>query len=386
MKYVLVLSTMFAASAFAQGVIPSVDYQQCQRAIGFMGPQLNSHGEFDKEASGMLPAPDIDTKKLEDGGSRITYTYKAEGGPWSKGKPVVSTYVIEKDKDGNLKKIITGGDKVDNHQIKMHKAMMLEGAVYTGVPMGGLTNDPIMTISMNNQGFYQTPLSKMDSSEAKKFGVDMDELRKLRSEKRKDGRVLKKLRDGYTKLFDKAPMMIPNGSEAEVEIKDGSCALQKVSHRVYDPKKKENHVMGAITRERCDAINKISKKYEKEMQACATASNKMSQEFFALNNNSGGYIGGTVGGATGGATGGSVGGIQGGYVGGGQGGSVGGIAGGYGQGMGMNMGIGMGMNDTWQCQSYFADFNQQQYGHVGGQNGGVSAGKVVNKKAKAVAQ
>lgn len=384
MKYVLVLSTLVATQAFAQGVLPSVDYQQCQRAIGFMGPQLNSFGEFDKEASGMLPAPDIDSKKLDDGGSRITYTYKSEGGPWTKGKPVVSTFVIEKDKDGNLKKIITGGDKVDSHQIKMHKAMMLEGAVYTGVPMGGLTNDPIMTISMNNQGFYQTPLSKMDSAEAKKFGVDMDELRKLRSEKRKDGRVLKKLRDGYTKLFDKAPLMVPNGTEAEVEIKDGSCALQKVSHRVYDPKKKENHISDSVTRERCDAILKISKKYEKEMQACANASNKMSQEFFALHDNhSGGYIGGVAGGVNGGST---VGGI----AGGGQVGSVGGIAGGYGQGYpgaGMGMGgfnvgygMGMGMNDTWQCQSYFADFNQYQ------QAGTTSGIQKAAKKVKAVSQ
>lgn len=342
MKYVLVFSSILATSAFAQGVLPEVDYQQCQRAVGFLGPQLNSFGEFDKEATGMLPAPDIETKKTENGGTRMTYTYKSENGPWNRGKPFVSTYVIEKDKDGKLTKIISGGDKMSKQQIQTHKQMMIESSAYTGVPMGGLTNDPIMTVSLNNQGFYQTPLSKLDSAEAKKFGVDMDELRKLRSEKRKDNRVMKKLRDGYTKLFDKAPLMIPNGSEAEVEIKDGSCVIHKVSQRVYDPKNKVNQTTSTISRERCDSVNAITKKYEKQLQSCAQTNMQMNQELFALNNPTGvtgGYVGGMAGGYVGGAVGGAVGGIQGGALGGyGYPGSM------HGQGA-----------DSWQCQMYFAD-------------------------------
>lgn len=379
MKHLLVLSTLLASSAFAQGVRPSVDYQQCQRAIGFMGPQLNSFGEFDREATGMLPAPDIDTKKTEDGGSRITYTYKSEGGPWNKGKPIVSVYSIEKDKDGNLKKIISGGEKMDSHQVKMHKQMLLESAVYTGVPMGGLSNDPVVTVSLSNKGYYFTPLSKLDKGEAKKFGVDMDELRKLRSEKRKDDRVLKKLRDGYTKLFDKAPLMIPNGQEAEVEIKDGACVLNKVATRLYDPKSKETQIGSGVNRERCEGVNKISKKYEKQLQACANTNFQMSQEMYALNNPTAGVQGGMVGGIQGGQQqgggttsgnvypgtgGGYVGGIQGGYIGGGY------IGGGYG-------GMGMPMNDTWECQAYFGEFQQGGYGQSG------SSAKNVKKSVKA---
>ena len=361
MKYVLVLSSILATSAFAQGVLPEVDYVQCQRAVGFMGPQLNSFGEFDKEATGMLPAPDVETKKTEAGGSRMTYTYKTDGGPWNKGKPIVSTYIIEKDKDGKLTKIISGGDKMDKHQVQMHKQMMIESSSYTGVPMGGLTNDPMMTVSLNGQGFYQTPLSKLDTAEAKKFGVDMDELRKLRSEKRKDNRVMKKLRDGYTKLFDKAPLMIPNGTEVEVEIKDGACGISKVSQRAYDPKSKANQVTSSVSRERCDAVNNITKKYEKQLQSCAMTNMQMNQELFALNaptGVTGGYVGGAVGGINGGVAGGYVGGAVGGIAGGMNGGMYGGGLGlgGYGY-PGAFHGQGM---DSWQCQMYFADSSYVQ--------------------------
>lgn len=324
MKHIFVLSALIISSSLSA----QVDYHQCQQALGYFGPQLDENGDFSKGPLLGLPVPDIETTKT-DAGSRVTYTYKYPGGQFNGGKPSSTIYVIEKDKEGRVSKIISGGDKVDPQNVKFTKEMMLESAVQSSLPYGSVTLDPIIAIDMDAQGIVQSPISKLDEAHAKKFGLDMSALKKLRAEVKKDKKSIAKIRKEYAKFFEKAPIMMPMGNEYEVEIKDGACQVKSVTGRTFDPKTKEIRKIPGLTRERCQEVSKVYKKYEQQLNSCAVVNMKLSAE---LGNGLYGYPGG---GYIGGSAGGMVGGVAGGYVGSVAGGMIGGAGGGYPGGLGL---------------------------------------------------
>jgi hypothetical protein len=375
MKNILVVSAVIASSAaFAQGVIPSIDYSHCQQAIGFYGPQLNHKGEF-LAGAGMQPNPDVSTSKLANDEIETTYAFKGQllG---INGKPQVTTYKIKKDKNGNIIEINTAQDKIDAGTVNMHKQWALNAAVYSGVAFDGLAYDPIVMVNQSKSIIGPADfmkMSKLSKAQAKKLGVDLDELKKLKKESKKDQKSLASITEGYSKLLDKSHMIVPNGANYKMQVVDGVCKPTEVTQVVYDVKAKVNHAGQSLNHVRCDHVMKVQKKFESKLEACANTNFEMYREM----NPEGGIVGGYVGGINGGIVGGGQGGVAAGSLGSGYGGGIaGGVTGGgypgsYGGGYGMGGGFGFN-TEAMQCQQYFGEMPQGGYGM--GSTSGSSSG------------
>lgn len=370
MKNILLATAVLASSSvFAQGVIPSIDYSQCQQALGFYGPQLNHKGEF-MAGPGMQPNPDVSTAKMLNDETETTYTFKGQFLGMN-GKPQVTKYKVRKDKNGNILEVNTAQDKIDAGTVSMHKQWAMNSAVYSGLTMDNLAYDPVVMLSpaksQNISGEYIF-MSKLSKAQAKNLGVDLDELKKLKKQAKKDQKSIAKITEGYSKLMDKSHMMIPNGASYKMQVVDGVCKPTEVIQVVYDAKTKVNHAGQSVNHVRCDHVMKVHQKYEKQLQSCANTNFEMFREM----NPQGGAVGGYVGGVNGGVAGGMQGGIGGGAVGGYPGGiGGGGFGGGYG------MGGGFGFNsEAMQCQQYFGQMPQGGYGM--GSTSGSSGGSPYN--------
>jgi hypothetical protein len=292
MKRVLLASTMLLSfNSFAQDF--DDPFYGCQNALGFLGPQLDEKGNLPSAPNGMLPAPVIEEVKLEDGKSKKIYSYQYPG--FAGGKPMKSVYTVTKDKQGRVISMASGGDKMDNEAVQQYIDSMVQSATHMGIPFG--SHDPMMQVN----GKY-LPMSRLTKEEAKTLGVDLDELKKLKSSEKKDKKIVKKIRDGYKKLWTKSNMAIPNGEEAEFSWENGRCEVQKVSNRFYDVNAKKNIIGSTMDKNRCNHVVRTFRKYQKEATACAAVQRKVSDEFYQGGGVVGGYNGGAVGGAIGGYT------------------------------------------------------------------------------------
>ncbi|MBA2406087.1 MAG: hypothetical protein H0V66_15030 [Bdellovibrionales bacterium] len=364
MKKILVVSALMVT----QSVLASVDYSKCQQAIGIMGgPQLTENGEL-SPGFGQQPNPDVKTAKMLNDEIEITYTFKGQNLGLN-GKPTESKYKVRKNKEGHVIEVQTSQDKLDPAMVNMHKQWALSGAVNSGISQDSLAYDPIVMLQPGDGkqtlGTF-TNLSKLTKEQGKQFGVDIDDLRALRKQVRKDKKTLAKISEGYSKLLNKSSMMLPNGVDAFMEVKDGVCRPTQIFQVTHDAKTKTNHISSSVNQVRCDEILKIQKKYSKKLEACGNTNMEMFQEMYPQ--------GGGIGGIVGGMQGGMAGGIQGGYVQAyGQGGYPGGMGGGYGMGMG-GYGYGFG-GEVAQCNQYFGEMGGYvQGGMAGGYVGGAQSG------------
>lgn len=314
MKYVLAASTLlFSLNTFAQDTVNP--YFNCQYAL-VPGPVLNEAGDFPSTGNAMMPTPTIQEKNLEDGKTQKIYTYQypAFGG----GKPHKATYTITKDKQGRVLSVASGPDQLDHDAIQNYIDNMVKISVHRPVSMSSY--DPIMQVDGK-----MIPMSRLTKSEAKALGVDLDELKKLKSNERKDKKTVSKIHENYKKLLNKSNLMIPNGEQVEFNWENGSCAIQTVSSRLYDTKTKKNITTFTLDKSRCNHMVSVFRKHQKDATACADVQRKISQEM-----QQGGYVGGVNGGAVGGIAGGIAGGAVGGYYPGGMGGGYpGGSMGGF---------------------------------------------------------
>lgn len=362
MKKILVVSAlMVTGQVFAQDRVVGADYSKCNQAIAVMGgPQLNDRGEL-SPGFGMQANPDVKTSAMLNDEIETTYTFKGQNLDL-KGKPQEYKYKVRKNKAGHVIEVNTAQDKIDPAMVNMHKQWAINGAVYSGVTQDSLAYDPMVMIKApdgKSFGGEYTTLSKLTKAQAKEFGVDADDLRALRKNVKKDKKTLAKISEGYMKLMNKSHMMLPNGVDAFMEVKDGVCRPTQIFQVSHDTKAKVNHVSSSVNQTRCDEVLKIQKKYSKQLEACANTNMQMYQEL------GGGINGGMVGG----------------YVGGGQGGIAGGYPGGMGGGMGIG-GYGMGMggygygynSEMAQCQQYFGEPVNPYGGYVGGEVSGSVGG------------
>jgi hypothetical protein len=307
----------------------------------------------------MQPNPDVSTSKLANDEIETTYAFKGQllG---INGKPQVTTYKVKKDKNGNIIEINTAQDKIDAGTVNMHKQWALNAAVYSGVAFDGLAYDPIVVVNQSKSTIGPADfmkMSKLSKAQAKKLGVDLDELKKLKKESKKDQKSLASITEGYSKLLDKSHMIVPNGANYKMQVVDGVCKPTEVTQVVYDVKAKVNHAGQSLNHVRCDHVMKVQKKFEIKLEACANTNFEMYREMNPEGGIVGGFNGGYAGGIAGGATG---------------GGYPGGFGGGYG------MGGGFGFNsEAMQCQQYFGEMPQGGYG-MGATSGGSSGSSPYN--------
>ena len=350
-KFFFVSAVLASSQLFAQGAILSVDYSHCQQALGFMGPQLSSHGKL-LPAPGLQSNPDVKTVQNAEGLFETTYSFKGYQSINLNGKQSQPLkYKVTTDKNGAVTEINTAQDSVVPMFVNMAKQNSLNYAVQSGIMTDSLTYDPEILIELKEgqqQSFISVPFSKLTKEQAKKFGVDIDELRTLRKAKKKESKTLAKIAEGYMKLMNKSSLLLPNGLNLKMEVKDGVCKPTKVVQIAYNATTKKNQAGQVFDHEKCDRILTVQKKYESQLQSCNKINIDMNKELYPQN---GGFVGGYGGG------------------------------GGYGYGGGIGMGMGgydsYLNNDVFQCQMYFGEMPQGGYIQGGGGGGtfsGVSGG------------
>lgn len=308
-----------------------VDYSRCVMAGSGMygyGFSVDNDGNF--QAS---PYQKVKSKSTE--GKKETYVLESQG---FMGGNTESTIILERDDQGRIIKMSTGGDKVDAKTIKQYKEMMVNSSLMSvggfsgyGYGMGygyyGAYNPYSQQGFMTQEPQFfvdgkMIPLSKLSKDQAKRAGFDgnIEQLQKLKSQWRKDKKAVKKLKDGYTQAFEASALVMPLGNEAEFEIKDGVCLVKNIAYKSYNTKTKEMMKTPGISREACEEVQKVSKKYQTKLAECAQTSNKAQMELWE-NTKSMQKGGMGVAGFYGGYPGGYAGGIAGGYVGGVNGGA-----------------------------------------------------------------
>ena len=357
MKKVLFATGLLMSSM----VFADVDYSRCLMGSGLWGSQIDNDGKIQ-----FSQWQKVKSQKTE--GNKETYVVESQGYGTT---PMSVEYTIERNDQGHIVKVSTGGDKMDPKSVKAYKDSVINNSIYMGTSaqymggyggyVGGMAGG-YASNGFNNQ--YQSPdfmtsepqffvdgkmisLSKLSKEDAKKAGFDgnIEALQKAKQQWRKDKKVVGKIKDGYAKIVEKSALVIPMGQESEFEVKDGVCLVKNVAYKSFNSKTKDVVKTPGVSREQCEKIQAIHKKYATKLNECSQVQMKMNGEFFEK----GVYDGG---------------GIAGGYV---TGGYPGGMVGGYG------MGLGMGSMSSFQCQALYG-VSQIEYGMAGGIGAGETGG------------
>lgn len=306
MKKMILASTLLVSTqAFAD-----IDYSRCIQAMGI------GHGIVIDNDGKVGPADFMTVKSRSTEGLIETVVLEMKDG-FNKGYETKVT--IERDEQGRIVRAGTGGDRPDKKTIEMWSQ------AYSN-PYYGNWNSKVSEPVYNIDG-KKVPLDKVTKEQAKKAGFDgsLDEFRKLKAQRRKDKKTLKSMNDVYKKIHAKADYVIPFGTEAEFDIKDGLCLVKNVSSKTYSTKTKEVTKQLTSSREGCEEVQKLYKKYETKLNECSNVQTALNNEYYEnfykkklkdQGGMTGGYPGGIAGGYVGGYAGGYAGGMSGGMVGG----------------------------------------------------------------------
>lgn len=321
MKNVLLVSSLLLSSA----AFADVDYSRCLMSSGLWGAQIDNDGKLQ---FGQFSK--VKSQKTE--GNKETYVVESQG--YGMGS-VSSEFIIERNDQGHIVKVSTGGERMDPKSVKSYKDMIVNSSIYMGTSAqymgggyvgggyaGGIAGGFGYGGGFNNQ--YQAPdfmtsepqffvdgkmvaLSKLSKEDAKKAGFDgnIEALQKAKHQWRKDKKVVGKIKDGYAKIVEKSALVIPMGQESEFEVKDGVCLVKNVAYKSFNSKTKEVVKTPGVSREKCEQMMNIHKKYETKLNECAEVNMKMNGEYFekGIYPSFGGYVGGYMGGGMVGGTG-----------------------------------------------------------------------------------
>ncbi len=343
----MLLVTGLLVSGLAQA---DIDYSRCMYSAGlsFQGVTITNDGKVEPQEHMVL-------KSAHGDGKTESYTFAMkEKSPFMGGANYEVTVTVERDEQGRIIRAGTGGDKPDQKLIDMWKNYYAQ-PLYGG---WGRNSGPVYNIDGK-----KIPLEKVTKEQAKEagFAENLDQFRKLNSARRKDKKTLKKMKETYSKIHAKADYVIPFGSEAEFDFKDGVCMTKSTSSKNYSTKTKEVTKQLISSREGCEEVQKLYKKYETKLNECSTVQQSLNNEYYEnfykkkmQNNPYGGMYGGMAGGMAGG--------IAGGYVTGGMGGGV--VVGGF---PGQNTGL--IQSELWSCE-YTYGVGKIGLGIVGGSQSG----------------
>ena len=383
MKKILFLSVLAMASAHAE----DVDYSRCSLGQGIYSAMLDNDGKIQ-------PMMGSTIKNVKTEGKKETYSIESAG---YMGK-FTTEIMIERDAQGRVIKSQMGGDSMNAAQVAQFKSMMVNSSSGTaGV------NEPTVYVSKDNQ-FHTAPVSDLTQEQAKEMGYtgDWNEIKRLKSQWKKDKRTVQKIRDSYSQLMNGAPIVMQVGPVTEFDFKDGACMVKKSGSRYYNTKTKEFNTVDNISREQCDATKAAFRKHQAKIMECSQTDLNIAQDIYAnhkaiygdmqmmpgsipnqgiTNTNKalgmgGGIAAGYIGGM---GSGYMTGGLAGGYVTGGMGGA--GMMGynPYG-GIGMG-GSGMGMwlaNMSMQCDMLYGG-NSFGGGMIGGSGAGSTSGGAISQ-------
>lgn len=381
-KFFLVSLALASSMAFAA----EVDYSRCTM---FAGVQLDHDGKVVPNQFQTIKSQKID-------GNKEHIVFESSYGT----QKFQTEVTLERDAQGRVVKSVSGGERPSEKTLKQYRDVMVEGAV-TMAPMatgsmggfgqqGFMTREPSYWVKKKktnsteaapqesrnpygglfDQNYEMISLSKLNAEQAKEVGIDdVEELKRLRQQWKKDKRTTRKLRDSYKKVVERSSLVVPLGSEAEFDIQDGVCVPKSLSSRIYNGQSGQVNTIPVSSRERCEKIRNVFKRHERKIQECGESNRQVTQDYFKELYGEGGVVGGAAGGYVAGASAGMTGGmyLAGGIAGGMMGGFGGGMYGGYGMGgmypgmMPFTMGADMGsvQGQSQMCE-YMYEFQSSQ--------------------------
>ncbi|MFP5459219.1 MAG: hypothetical protein ACLGG7_10850 [Bacteriovoracia bacterium] len=328
-----ILFSILATLSFST-VAGDIDYSRCSMASGVAGvASIDNDGK-------LVPNQWAKLKGKSTKGAVETYNFDVQG-PFLQNLKEVE---VERNPETDIIRISTGGKAMTKAEVDEYKQQQINFAILQGTS-GSYSPEGKPHFLVQEPQFWvdgqMIALSKLTDAQAKQLNLgDVAKLKELRSQWRKDKRVVQQLRDGFKKAMANAPLMIPMGQEAVLEIKDGVCVAQSIATKFYNTTTKSVVTLPSVNRDTCERQSVVRRKYQGELQKCGETQMKLMSELYPVPE--GAAVVGSLGGGVGGAVGGMVG-----------GGYGGGMMGGY-PGMGSFGGFGMyggmgGFGGDFQC-------------------------------------
>lgn len=361
MKKFLLATLALSTAAFAD-----TDYSRCSMMSGY---------QIDHENK-VVPGPGATIKSQRTEGNKETIVFEQSIGT----RKYQTEASFERDAQGRVVRVISGGDRPSAQTIQRYRENMVNSSVMSAGFSSGMNEDgrtnfmsqeptfflrkrsaqtgenaPAPAQTSTQGGFVggfgdyeMVPLSRLTQEQAREVGIEnVEELRRMRDQWRRDRRTSQKLRQGYETVVSRSSLVIPLGTDTEFEIVDGVCLPKATSQRYFNSQANQVYSVQTSSRANCDKVQSVYRRHERKIKECNDESMAIQQDYMremfpAPTTREGGSESGSATGGTHGGMGGMVGGIAGGYV----AGYGGGMYGGYGMGMGMGyMGgmYGMGM-------------------------------------------
>lgn len=320
--------TLMSFSAFAD-----VDYSKCMTAAGLWGTNIDKDGNFtphsyqkivNKSSEGKVDRYEIESEFPNYGGTGST-----------KHKTLIT---LEKDDQGRVVKVQTGGDKMDKKSIETMKKFQLQGQVNMTMMNANIQNGQFgyglgpfgeMTYAVKDKDakIAYKKLSELNKEERAQVGMSEELYKEMKQKARLDKKSSAKIEKGLKDLQAKSTPVYYLGQEAELEFKDGVCSPKNVSQRLYHTKDGTVHKNTTFTKEGCEEVQKLFVKHRDSIAKCDQSKLDISKDIYQNHDKikdimagqgtfgyAGGYGGGMVGGMGGGYVAGSGGGYPGGYM------------------------------------------------------------------------
>lgn len=368
----------------------AVDYSRCNFPFEV---QVDPEGKVTPNA--WLEASNISTE-----GNRTTMTLRPKqqsGGGIIISGGAPTRIVIERDDQGRIVSMTSGGERPSDATIRQYRQMQTGGYVAGsqggfGLPggyggggynVGGLGLGFLVPVrrSGSTEMVRADQLTDSDLNQIGVRGIKATELRSGAQEWSRNSKTQSALRQLQTYSQNNFPFNIPVGTSHQYTFVEGACMPDKISSMTYSSATDRVESQTYYDREDCQHVKTGWERHSAKVNECRNYdSNEISVEYNRLVAD--GHIQPMQGGLWGGSQGGYVGGMVGGGVG-GYGGMGAGSGSGYGGGyMSYNPYMGIGgfggspkenLERNYQmCQMYERSWNQG--GVVGGYQGGSAGG------------
>lgn len=223
---------------------------------------------------------------------------------------------IERDGNGNVKKVITGPEKLNKKNLERISKSQLDYQVATtvhgadivfgnssmgggfGLPPNTMVQEPKYYVENNIGEFHYKTLSQLTRFERKNIGLTGDFYKQLKSKAKKDKKNVENIRKGLAKIQEKSKPVQYIGQETEFQVKDGKCIPIKVNQRMLHTENNKVKLNEIFSKEKCLQIAISYQKHQGVINTCDKAVRDIHMDMYArsLNITSGMQSGGGMNG------------------------------------------------------------------------------------------
>ncbi len=323
MKTTLRFLTLTLATFAAGAQTPDIDYSRCNLPANLGIAPLNPQGQVV-----LAPGQRIKSKTTEGRRERYVIEYTVMGNKYN------HELVLNRDEQGRVVRIQTGGNRVDRQTLDQMRHFHLQMQMNSIAAVGGArpqlsgspNMEPVFTVTDELGHQHSRSLSQLSPSERTQLGMSDELLRDLQQTQRRDQRTVTRIERGLRDLHKNTNLTFPLGVQADFEIRDGICAPVTVETRNFHSRDGSVQNIPVFNRDACEEIQRLHSKHSESITRCQTSELELNRE--VMQNSSrlrpminvpnwgggagmgltGGIAGGTASGVSGGGLGGMVGG------------------------------------------------------------------------------